>query len=302
MKSFIGLCIAGLILSSFLKYEVQGLSCFCGAAPCELPTCCESGSYTLDACGCCPVCAKGEDQTCGGPFRTSGNCDVGLSCVKKCTCKSEKGLDCIFPFKFKDATYNSCTAVESVNNKTWCATELDEEGVVINGKWDDCDFSCPTEEFKCDGAYFFNTVGRCLNANDAQALQNSQQGTGVNIEEGITKADLAPACKGEEEEEPQCKCSEEPLSSLTGSKNGKPCQSLGNRGFADNGWCFLDNVMDPSNPSKNCYADAQWSQSHGRFWSNLACKPAIIVEGRTSEGEDEYEDYSDEAQIVFDEY
>ena len=50
------------------------------------PTCCESGQYALDECGCCLKCAKAELQTCGGANDISGRCGNGLQCLKTC-CK-----------------------------------------------------------------------------------------------------------------------------------------------------------------------------------------------------------------------
>ena len=50
------------------------------------PTCCESGQYTYDECGCCQKCAKAELQTCGGASGISGKCGSGLQCLKTC-CK-----------------------------------------------------------------------------------------------------------------------------------------------------------------------------------------------------------------------
>ena len=34
------------------------------------------------------------------------------------------------------------------------------------------------------------------------------------------------------------------------------------------GWCFLENIEDPTDLTKNCYLDALWSPTHGRFWSH----------------------------------
>ena len=49
-------------------------------------TCCKSGQLTTDACGCCPVCAKDQNEICGGPWGTSGTCasSKGLQCLKLC--------------------------------------------------------------------------------------------------------------------------------------------------------------------------------------------------------------------------
>lgn len=38
------------------------------------------GGMTLGICNCCTVCAKLEDETCGGPWDYLGKCDMGLYC------------------------------------------------------------------------------------------------------------------------------------------------------------------------------------------------------------------------------
>ena len=53
-------------------------------------------------------------------------------------CRTEQGNTCVFPFTYKGVTYKSCTTAESDNNKAWCATEVDTEGVVVNNQWQDC--------------------------------------------------------------------------------------------------------------------------------------------------------------------
>ena len=71
------LLLLSLVGVSLLSPPTQGLSCFCGASPCESPACCKSGVYTLDACGCCQVCAKAHGEvslfilSCLKPRRTS---------------------------------------------------------------------------------------------------------------------------------------------------------------------------------------------------------------------------------------
>uniref|UniRef100_A0A3P8NXZ9 IGFBP N-terminal domain-containing protein n=1 Tax=Astatotilapia calliptera TaxID=8154 RepID=A0A3P8NXZ9_ASTCA len=39
------------------------------------------GGVTTGVCGCCPVCAKTEGETCGGTWDYLGKCDEGLVCV-----------------------------------------------------------------------------------------------------------------------------------------------------------------------------------------------------------------------------
>jgi len=51
------------------------------------------------------------------------------------------GKKCIFPFKYNGNTYNSCTKAGN-SGKAWCPHKLDSGGVVIKGKWADCDPGC----------------------------------------------------------------------------------------------------------------------------------------------------------------
>uniref|UniRef100_A0AAV2L0J7 IGFBP N-terminal domain-containing protein n=1 Tax=Knipowitschia caucasica TaxID=637954 RepID=A0AAV2L0J7_KNICA len=39
------------------------------------------GGVTTGVCGCCPVCAKAEAESCGGAWDYLGKCDQGLVCV-----------------------------------------------------------------------------------------------------------------------------------------------------------------------------------------------------------------------------
>merc|ERR1712137_634524 len=34
--------------------------------------------------GCCKICAKAENEVCGGPWGTSGNCSPGTRCLRSC--------------------------------------------------------------------------------------------------------------------------------------------------------------------------------------------------------------------------
>ena len=39
----------------------------------------------------------------------------------------------------------------------------------------------------------------------------------------------------------------------------------------EQGYCFLENILDFTQPERNCYEDVAWSEVDGRFWSNIAC-------------------------------
>jgi hypothetical protein len=132
------------------------------------PHCCESGYYTFDECGCCMTCAKAELQECGGPSGSRGKCAKGLSCLKTCSkyilallshydstkirhgeflaaCKTvgSKPEPCVFPFRYEGQLFNRCTGTDAEDGSVWCATEVDNTGEVIEGRWGDCDEGCP---------------------------------------------------------------------------------------------------------------------------------------------------------------
>uniref|UniRef100_A0ACB8GB68 Cysteine-rich motor neuron 1 protein n=1 Tax=Sphaerodactylus townsendi TaxID=933632 RepID=A0ACB8GB68_9SAUR len=47
---------------------------------CEEPKNCPGG-VVLDICGCCFLCARQRNESCGGFFGLHGACDRGLRCV-----------------------------------------------------------------------------------------------------------------------------------------------------------------------------------------------------------------------------
>nr|XP_055027390.1 cysteine-rich motor neuron 1 protein isoform X1 [Misgurnus anguillicaudatus] len=52
----------------------------CDKSKCEEPKQC-TGSVVLGICGCCSVCAKQKNESCGGVYGLYGTCDRGLRCV-----------------------------------------------------------------------------------------------------------------------------------------------------------------------------------------------------------------------------
>ena len=50
---------------------------------------------------------------------------------------------CIFPFKFWDITFNSCTLFRE--NGPWCSTKVDINGDFIEGYYGYCGTNCPYE-------------------------------------------------------------------------------------------------------------------------------------------------------------
>jgi len=56
---------------------------------------------------------------------------------------ARKGKPCIFPFKYGEKEYNTCTkdGDDDVHEK-WCSTKVDGDGVHISGEWGKCSIGC----------------------------------------------------------------------------------------------------------------------------------------------------------------
>ena len=55
----------------------------------------------------------------------------------------EEQKNCFFPFTYAGKTYKKCTKDNSENGKSWCAYEVNHDGVAVDGKWEDCNPGCP---------------------------------------------------------------------------------------------------------------------------------------------------------------
>ncbi|XP_014251612.1 insulin-like growth factor-binding protein 7 [Cimex lectularius] len=91
-----------LVLAS--AHLALGFSCVCSPSECEplAEDDCPPGVGTVwDPCGCCRVCARTENEPCGGPYGFYGTCGSGLECVVsdvmsegvEGTCKRVPGTD-----------------------------------------------------------------------------------------------------------------------------------------------------------------------------------------------------------------
>lgn len=61
---------------------------------------------------------------------TSGKCDTIL------------GDQCVFPFTYRNKTYDACTDADTTVHRFWCATKVDARGNFIGGEWGTCTASC----------------------------------------------------------------------------------------------------------------------------------------------------------------
>jgi len=211
----------------------------------------------------------------------SGTCGQGLRCLRQCECKSVGGKQCIFPFKYKGASYSKCTTEDSENSVAWCATELDETGEVVKNSWQDCTEGCPGTDFECNEGFLFNVEGTCVNGTDApKLLANLRSGPLAVVLDDIpseTNQKVAPECpigRSSGDKMKKCHCEGGAVTKgLDGNPKGGCIPPLVDSGIedAEEGWCFLANVQNPNNPSDHCFEDTLWSVADGKFWSNQAC-------------------------------
>ena len=97
------------------------------------------------------VCQNAGSKPNGLEFNNYKNCDFSFPVLG---CKTIKGADantlCIFPFRYKGKTYNTCTLKDArnTNNEAWCSTKVDRSGKHVSGKgkWGNCGQGCPFPE------------------------------------------------------------------------------------------------------------------------------------------------------------
>jgi len=244
---------------------------------------------------------KAELQTCGGASDISGRCADGLQCLKTCLpCKTvgDRGLPCIFPFKYEDAygnwTYNTCTTKDSDDGQPWCATKVDAQGYVVDNAWGDCLDGCPGTRIECDDDYFSIQEGECIDVSVPGSIPNWFGAPTVKLEPPEKDLFEAPVCKNKGAAvrlyDNTCRCDRGETAvdfDLEGTPRGN-CTGLEDdaQDNLDKVWCFLENIRDPATPENGCYSDTTWSERDGRYWSSLACRedPDIGRRGSLSKG------------------
>jgi len=106
----------------------------------------------------CQVCFPGEP--CGGENKGTG--DFGdyfdvkdniptekiiTTPTPRASCQTIAGIDCVFPFKYNDITYNGCITIKDPENKPWCSTKVDPATKIHisgTGDWGHCNPNCPS--------------------------------------------------------------------------------------------------------------------------------------------------------------
>lgn len=70
-----------LLLLLAARPGARALVCLpCDESKCEAPRGCP-GSVVQGVCGCCDMCARQRNESCGGAYGLHGACDRGLRCV-----------------------------------------------------------------------------------------------------------------------------------------------------------------------------------------------------------------------------
>jgi len=57
-------------------------------------------------------------------------------------CKTIWKQKCVFPFRYEGKLHTECTTAGTKVHRWWCATDVDDEGNFIDGKWGTCDATC----------------------------------------------------------------------------------------------------------------------------------------------------------------
>ena len=113
---------------------------------------------------------------------------MALNCVQSqqsCEVEEQKtGIlkPCVFPFIYNNKVYNECTDVNDPDNKKWCSTKVDDNGIHVgNGNfWGHCgpdcedhednddDFEILSEEAITDDGKYINMLENNLHLLDVQ--------------------------------------------------------------------------------------------------------------------------------------
>ena len=97
-------------------------------------------------------------------FKTTKLDAKGLSTTHtvsaKCETIGSQPEPCVFPFKYGGQTFNRCTSTDAETGSVWCATKVDDKGVVVEGRWGDCSEGCPgAREFQFqNGSFSFSKM------------------------------------------------------------------------------------------------------------------------------------------------
>eukprot|EP00096_Caligus_rogercresseyi_P016610 TRINITY_DN933_c0_g1_i7.p1 TRINITY_DN933_c0_g1~~TRINITY_DN933_c0_g1_i7.p1 ORF type:complete len:433 (+),score=120.62 TRINITY_DN933_c0_g1_i7:227-1525(+) len=145
---FPGLCLIALLV---IEGSWVQADCRIESHPCDFPftyegrkfTSCTEHNATEDSTYVC-VSSHGGDRWAWGVC--SSQCldeedgtplDFGGETMSQASSCVNEPLACVFPFVYNDVEYDKCTDVDS--DFLWCASMLDDSGVMIDNMWGKCD-------------------------------------------------------------------------------------------------------------------------------------------------------------------
>uniref|UniRef100_A0A3Q2QIF0 Si:ch73-330k17.3 n=1 Tax=Fundulus heteroclitus TaxID=8078 RepID=A0A3Q2QIF0_FUNHE len=132
--------------------QLQTLHC----PPCEQIHCSSrrtlrlqcKGGVTTGVCGCCPVCARTEGETCGGNWDYLGKCDEGLVCIHQAPAADKPDAE----------RRGVCKAIETLNPES-CSPECTKEYCQANPS---AICSASLDKKACQGPCQHTSCSSCL--------------------------------------------------------------------------------------------------------------------------------------------
>ena len=189
--------------------------------------------------------------------RPSGPCEQPVCCnlYSKKYSKHNRNLKIHPMMHHIRLTHDTCSGV----CPDTCPKQLGES---CGGLWD-MHGSCDKQWLRCkydnkgkkedaDIDLDFEKKGHCVKKHHSNRHKRKE------IQKRKTTQNIVPVCE-DRKGKIACKC-EDPQS------NTKLIKTLPNKLR----WCFLEQVIDPKNPTKHCFKDVKWSKTDSRFWSYLA--------------------------------
>jgi len=245
---------------------VMSLDCLPpGSQPClKEPLCCNSGYFTTKPCGNCRACVKAEGEKCGGLFDEDGICAPGLHCKKHCPPEVADGDECkLRPWGMPGKCVKNATTEVARPELCSLPPMRPDFGIMCLATipvyhWDNKRGKCVKYVYGgCGGTKnLFDTEQDCYDT------CNGGKPTAAVVDNGWRKAPKCSSCPDKN----ACRCALE-----ASPERNENCIAAEWQRPDHKGYCFLENIQDPKNPTKHCFNDMKWSITHSRYYSYEAC-------------------------------
>jgi len=185
-------------------------------------------------------------------------CGFGINLVLSLTCKGppgsylcEKEPLCCNSGYFTTSDCGNCRACAKAEGEK-CGNFWDKDGICAPGLH--CKKHCPpimVDGDKCKIGTW-DMPGKCVKNATKEAVDDN----------GWRKAPKCSSCPDKN----ACRCALE-----ASPERNENCLAAEWQHPDHKGYCFLENIQDPKNPTKHCFNDMKWSITHSRFYSYEAC-------------------------------